>query len=350
MNKHADSQPANRLVNDVAKTMTHSRASFSLCDDASDVIERQARAWMRRVASGEMTHSDGIALRQWCQTDPAHAAAFGVLRRRWALVQAAGDLSAARQPVASPARRLVPPRRAFLGGAAGFAAAAVGVAVVHPPWGLWPSADELRADYRTGTGERRQLVLGDDVNVELNTRTSIATHAAEGGRDAGFELIAGEAAVDLAHVRRRFTVDIGRSRVTAREARFEVRRGAADICVSCVTGQVDIAHAAGKLTLQALQQVRFDDAAIGRVTAVDLARLSAWREGFLRFVDTPLGEVVEEINRYRPGRLVLLDSKLAARRVTGRFQVAALDRAIAQIQHSLGLAVRSLPGGVLLLS
>ncbi len=32
---------------------------------------------------------------------------------------------------------------------------------------------ELRADYRTGTGERRRVALADGASVELNTRTSV---------------------------------------------------------------------------------------------------------------------------------------------------------------------------------
>ena len=42
-----------------------------------------------------------------------------------------------------------------------------------------------------------------------------------------------------------------------------------------------------------------------------------WREGVLVFRDMPLSEAVAEINRYRPGRIMVLDDALAARRVSG---------------------------------
>lgn len=322
---------------------------------SSDAIERQARAWMACVTAGEMTQADGAALRRWCRADPAHEAAFSAARRRASLLRAAAELSAERAPYtsgASAAPPSPPRRRLVIGGALGFATAAAAAALVHPPLGLWPSVDELRADHRTGIGERRRLALNDDVSVELNTRTSIALRRDGSGAD-GIELIAGEAAVDMRGTRHALVVQAGKGRLSAIGARFEVRGTRRGICVSCLSGRVEVAHAAGTLVLDAAHQVSYDDQSLGRAAPVGddaLARLSAWREGFLRFVDTPLGEVVDEINRYRAGQVVLLDRQLAGKQVTGRFQIAALDRAIAQMQHSLGLGVRTLPGGLVLLS
>jgi transmembrane sensor len=311
----------------------------------SEAVAHQARAWMDRVAAGEMTPADGEALRRWCRADPAHQAALSEARRGWALLGAAGALSAARAPQRAVVRS--PSRRWFIGGGLGFATAAAAAAIVHPPLGLWPSIGELQADHRTGIGERRSVALGAGVRVELNTRTSIAL------RPDGIALIAGEAAIDMQGLDSRIAVEAGPGRVNAAGARFEVRRGPEGICVSCLAGRVEVAHAAGTRGLAAGQQLVYDAQVLGPVRVVDagaLARLSAWREGYLRFVDTPLGEVVAEINRYRAGQVLLLDRQLAGRQVTGRFQIASLDRAIAQIQHSLGLGVRSLPGGLVLLS
>lgn len=311
----------------------------------SDAIARQARAWMDRVAAGRMTPADGDALRRWCRADPAHQAALAEARRGWSLLGAAGALSAARAPQRAVVRS--PSRRWFIGGGLGFATAAAAAAIVHPPLGLWPSMDELQADHRTGIGERRSVALGGGVRVELNTRTSIAL------RPDGIALIAGEAAVDLQGPGSRITVEADKGRVSADGARFELRRGPEGICVSCLAGRVEVAHAAGVRNLEAGQQLVYDARGLGAARVVDagaLSRLSAWREGYLRFVDTPLGEVVAEINRYRAGQVVLLDRQLAGKQVTGRFQIASLNRAIAQIQHSLGLSVRSLPGGIVLLS
>ena len=85
------------------------------------------------------------------------------------------------------------------------------MAVVAPPFGLWPSWRELGADYRTAKGEQRRVVLPGTAVLDLNTRTSVALRA------AGVELISGEAAISLAGASSPFTVAAG-GRVMARDA------------------------------------------------------------------------------------------------------------------------------------
>lgn len=64
----------------------------------------------------------------------------------------------------------------------------------------------------------------------------------------------------------------------------------------------------------------------------------------------PLADAVAEINRYRPGRILVLGDALAARRVSGRFQIARLDLAIDRISEAFGAHVSTLPKGVVVLS
>lgn len=318
-------------------------------------LEQQAYAWVRQVAAGKMTHADGVALKRWCTENPAHAAAFTEARRRWQQLGQASELVLARNPAAlhaelAPHSRVSSPaRRAFLGGAVCATAATAAVVVFRPPLNLWPSFAELNADYRTAIGEQRTLALSDNVSVELNTRTSIAVKSGRTGV-AGIDLIAGEAAVDIVNTNEVFVVAAGAGRSAAQNARFEVKAGANGVCVTCLQGRVQVSHTAGRVTLAAREQLVYDDKVLGNIASIDPASISAWREGSLRFSETPLAEVVAEINRYRPGRVVLLDKKMAARAVTGRFRLDALDKALAQIQRSLGLQISNLPGGVVLLS
>ena len=139
-------------------------------------IERQARAWIRLLASGQATLHDAEALKLWCAASEAHAAAFALERRFWNQVGPAAQQlqrQTARASHARPAARAWG-RRAFLGTALGGTAAAAIAAVVAPPFGLWRSFDEWDADYRTDTGGRRQFGLDRQVQVDMNTQTSIA--------------------------------------------------------------------------------------------------------------------------------------------------------------------------------
>ncbi|WP_198086656.1 hypothetical protein [Variovorax sp. E3] len=60
--------------------------------------------------------------------------------------------------------------------------------------------------------------------------------------------------------------------------------------------------------------------------------------------------MLDEINRYRPGRVVLMVDALRGKTVTATFKLDRLDLALLQMQHSFSLSARSLPAGVLVLS
>ncbi|WP_432729965.1 FecR family protein [Variovorax sp. W6] len=328
-------------------------------------VQREAQAWLRRLTSGRATQRDVEGCRRWQATSALHAQAFAEARRLWKALDPAIDQMMAGQPALlaehrqgtrqQTEHRPVLARRAFLGAAMGAAGAAGVAAVVHPPLGLWPSIGEWRADFRTATGEQRAVVLAEGIDLLLNTQTSVQRRTLD-GRTVGIDLITGEAAVDLssatgASATRPFGVVAGAGRSDAQAGRFEVRYLDGSACVTCIEGSVRVTHATGTArTLQASQQVVYDAASIGEAGGVPGAEVSAWRSGVLVFRGTPLASVVAEINRYRPGRVVLLARGLADRPVSGRFAIASLDTVLVQIQRSYDLGARALPGGVLVLS
>ncbi|MCA1325589.1 FecR family protein [Herbaspirillum sp. alder98] len=319
-----------------------------------DVLKQEARVWLRRLTSGEATEWDAQAFTRWKQSSAAHARAFDEAKRQWqALGPAIGLLLQKDQAVAArhetSMRRPQPGRRLFLRVAGGAMAAVAGAAIVHPPLQLWPSFDEWQADARTAKGEQRQLAMGGGVSVTLNTQTSIRRDMTDAGGGA-LELIGGEAAVDLATGATPFSVAAGSGRSTAREGQFEVRHLDGRVCVTCLRGTVQVAHPKGQARLAERQQLVYDSDAFGGVVAIDGEAASAWRRGELVFRQTPLVRVIDEINRYRPGRVVLAASAQENSAVNGRFSIAALDSALVQLQYSFGLQARRLPGGVVVLS
>jgi transmembrane sensor len=320
-------------------------------------IERQAWTWLRLLTSGEPKAWDIEGFRRWVRVDPARRAVFNEVRRRWEEIkQPAGLLQREEATAARPAlergtRRRGPMagRRALLGGAVG-AVAAAGVAVACPPLGLWPAPDEWRADDRTGAGEQRTLALADRISVTLNTRTSVRRQMDDGGETVGLDLLAGEAAIDLKGAGRAFGVTAGAGRSLADSGQFEVRYLDGKVCVTCVDGTLRLEHPAGSQVLRARQQAVYDGHAVSGIANVEPAQVSAWRSGELLFSQARLADVVEEINRYRSGRVVLMNDRVRNKTVNGRFAIASLDLALEQLQLSFGLKARSLPGGLLFLS
>ncbi|RZL66182.1 MAG: DUF4880 domain-containing protein [Variovorax sp.] len=331
---------------------------------APDLLEQQAKDWVRKLGSGAARRSDARALERWCATSPAHRRAFAAAHLQWAALRPAAELAAEgdvelhalrRAPLGS--RAPVMRRRVFMGGAVAASATAAGVLLLHPPMDLWPSLQSMQADYKTGTGEQRLLALAPDVKVELNTRSSISLRA-DNGLTHGIDLVDGEVAVDVARTpdSQAFTVFAGGGRVRATRAVFEVRQLAKTISLTCREGVLELSLAGRSQPLASGQRLVYgrDTLArlgtMGTVSRVDNAAAAGWREGILSFHRTALAQVVEEINRYRPGRVVLIGQALAVKPVSGRFYIRDLDMAIAQIQRLFRLEVTSLPGGVVVLS
>ncbi len=313
-------------------------------DHTDTAIGQQAAAWWARLRSDDFTQADADALRAWCARSPDHARAWRELKQVWQALDPALTHAAAAAPqranvLAFPVR---PGRRAFLGGAL---AAGVAVLALRPPLGAWPSLQELSADYRTGTGEQRQVALSQQMTVQMNTQTRINVRAPE-----AIELLGGEAEILASGARQPVTVLAGAGRLLAQSARFNVRHTDDVVCVTCLAGAVDVLWQQRRQTLDAGQQLVYDDRSAQAATAAPTQEASAWRTGALSFVGKPLSQVVDEINRYRPGRVLLRNPELGRRLVRMRFSIGQTDGALAMIRDLYGAQMTSLPGGIVLLS
>ena len=321
-----------------------------LSDNRGESLKREALSWLTRFSSGEVTDDDRAALRRWRDTSPAHRAALAEVAQLWRGLEGPVAELVSRGRASVPLLRQPVPllsRRAVLAGGATATAAAVSLLVVRPPLELWPSLAELSADHRTATGEQQHLTLAEAVTVDLNTRTSIAVRNTE--QDADMELVAGEAAVTVGKdAARPFVVRAGGGSMQASAATFNVRRTGADVRLTCIAGEVAVACGGHTLVLKAEQQVSYDEAGFGDVMTVDAGIETAWRDGMLVFRNTPLSRVIEEVNRYRAGRIILLDTSLGRRSVTARFEIQRLDTVMGQIANTFKVPVRSLPGGLVL--
>ncbi len=325
--------------------------AMDMSDDGPDSteIEREAYEWMRRFASGTACPADLVALEQWSTKSLAHREAFDRVSRTWQqLGPVAADPGARHIAAGTSSSHLG--RRAFVGGVLAASAAAAAILVVRPPLELWPSWAELSADYRTEPGEQRQVTIADNVSIELNTRTSMTLHR-ESGQGDRIELIAGEAMISAASKSvGSVTVLAADGRVVASDARFNLRvddRRAA--CVTCLEGEVQVRRLNAILPLRAGQQVVYSDRGIGSAVAIDPAAVTAWQQGLVIFRSTPITEVVAEINRYRPGRVILTNAALGRRELNARFRIEDMGRVVGQIEQVFGAQARTLPGGIVLL-
>ncbi|MCS4250121.1 FecR domain-containing protein [Pseudomonas sp. BIGb0164] len=296
---------------------------------AASPLHDEARDWLLLLTSGRATVADAKALRAWCDQSPEHAQAFEQAKRLWQQLGSAVEQSAAPRHFG---------RRAFLGGAIAASAAVVMVRV-----GVPGGFAGLTADYKTEVGEQRQVVLSEGVSLELNTQTRISRVG------QGIELLEGEVEV-LARVAQPLKVQAGEGSVSAGQARFNVRNTDHSVCVTCLEGWLSVDVAGRSVRLDSGRQLTYGAAGIGEPVSVDTQAVVAWREQVLVFNNATLSTVVDEINRYRPGMLVLLNKQLGQRRVQARFNLQQLAGVALLIRDAYGAKCTELPGGVVLLS
>lgn len=299
--------------------------------------DAMARSWVVRLKSGEATQSDVDMLLSWRAKDEENEGAFRQAVRLWEQLGPALAGGAA-LPVANQD----PSRRWFLGG--GVAMAAV-VAV-----GLVPLAAPVPAgarEYRTGKGERRQVRLEPEVSAELNTDSRLLFWADTASPRV--ELSHGEALISA-------TCDPGRQliatakdvEVRARVARFSMRSDDSLMRVACLEGQIEVVSPEGRTTVEAGASFDFRAGAV-QSTPQDVAESgAAWQRDLFLFKDRPAGEVVAELNRYRPGRVYLLGGRNDVR-ISGVIHLERADFAVDHIARSLGMKVTRLPGGIAIL-
>lgn len=207
-------------------------------------------------------------------------------------------------------------------------------------------------DISTSIGERRVVVLDDGSRVTLNTETRIAIDYSPTRRTV--ELEHGEALFEVAKdAARPFSVRVARGEVVAVGTVFSVRRTEEALAVTLIEGEIAVkppsaraATAPQKLLVRPGERLNVDLRRPSTPAKVDHPRIeqvTAWKRGEASFDDVPLDEAVAEMNRYSRVRIVLSDSALATRRVSGVFHTGdnlAFARAVAALH---GLSVDEQP-------
>lgn len=291
------------------------------------ILSDQAIDWVIRLHAGTVTEEEAAQAEAWQNRSPSHRKAFAEAEQLWL------DMGeAVRMPVAQAALRQCaqPHRRAFR---PRLAAAAGLLAVASMLW-IFEFSDRWRSDYYTVAGEQRTLTLTDGSRVQLDTDTALSVAFNDTGRR--ITLLRGRALFAVAKdPRRPFEVAADAAVVMALGTVFEVLRDTHDTRITVEEHAVGVKglHAkdyAPANRIAAGQQARYSaERGLSPPIAIDVKQLSAWRRGKLIFKNRPLVEVIAELDRYYPGRMLIIGGGLQTLRVTGVFPAtdaaAALD-------------------------
>lgn len=290
------------------------------------------------LKSGDATVDDQQRFEVWKQADPAHAREYEKLVRLWTDLD---DL-----PALEPVPMVAKPysRRAYLPHAAhrhgtAWRGAALGITLLFLTAGVWltDALTLLRSDYHTGAGEQRTLSLADGSRINMNTDSALAVDFSASARQ--LTLLKGEVLVTVAaDPGRPFIVVTNNGNTRAVGTQFDVTISGDEVTVTTVEHRVEVTlDNSGKPSVRVAQgqSVTYDAKSLSAPVAADLNALTAWRRGKLVFDDRPLGQVIEQINRYREGKILIVDPRLRDFRVSGIFDIARPDSVLSAIEHIL---------------
>ena len=288
----------------------------------------------------------------WLRADPRHRRAFEETRRLWARLE---------QPVAQvlsegPAAATFRFRWPRLPSLTWQKAALVACCLVLTAAGLVyhdEVVDRVRSDHMTAVGERAPLRLEDGSRLTLNSDSAVTLDLGPEVRQV--RLLRGEAWFEVSpDGNRPFFVETPLGTVQVTGTSFNVRLEEESAVVSLAEGRVELTSGTGKAAGQTLsiapgQEARLSDAGVSDPRTFDRTAVTAWLRGQMVFYDSPLAEVVAELNRYRTGRIVVADSDLEQLRVSGVFRVDDTDAALSVIADTLPVEVTRLTGYLVLL-
>jgi transmembrane sensor len=337
------------------------RPPSSTSSRADDGIRREAAAWFAKLRGPEAARHR-TTFEAWRDADPAHAAMFDRLSRRW---DEAGVLAGSER--LKPRLDAAPTRARFrwglvaglgLGGALA-AGALVGMA-------YWPPASDLAPPLRalgwsspiaTPVGDIRRLRLPDGSVITLDTDTAVALRFIGPVRE--IRLLRGRVEIEAVYESGRpLRVSAGRTTTSASVGDFDVSLSmdqaasvalvAGDVAVETRTGPWPIAGQARRLAPG--EQLRLAKDPSGPVATPVPAYQISWPRGVLDFRATPLGEALAEVNRYGRQKIVLQDPALADLKISGRVYPTSTGDFAAGVAAMFDLSLSRAPGGDFILS
>lgn len=301
--------------------------------------------WFVRRDGDSLSSEEQAAFDAWLAAEPEHRTAYSEVERLWSELNAlpSGRALPARRPAsaAAPAVSVHHPsprprfRRRFAA-----AALAVGFCLLLAIGADLPT--RLLADARTGVGETKLVTLPDGSTVLLNTASAIAIDYAPGQRRV--RLLKGEAAFTVArNSDSPFTVETDDGASTALGTVFLVRQHETATTVTVIESRVAVAlegrsGPAAEAVLSANQRITYAAGrGLGPVETIDPREATAWQRGKLIFVDLGLGDVIDQLNRYHVGQILITDDALSSVRVNGVFDMGDAVAVVDTLEESLAL-------------
>jgi transmembrane sensor len=332
--------------------------------------------WDARLRAPDCTDEDRERFATWRDADPGHREAFERLQTIVATLRhdrGRADVRALRDEALRAVQRRS--RRVWAAAvAASFLVGAIGVLLWNTSTREWlrePAADLVARlsgveTYSTGTGQRSTFVLEDGSSVELNSQSRIDVRFSKSQRHV--ELAQGQALFSVAKNRSRpFVVDAANRHIVAVGTQFDVRLDERSLQVTLVEGKVrveadraeastvakgdEIELTSGRQLIATLPApARANGGGRGSVAGstephvlvrdIDVAKVTAWRDGRIFLDDVSLEDAIREMNKHSAVQIRLEAAALADLHVNGMFKAGGQQSFVTALEAYFPIAAQ----------
>ncbi|MEQ9859784.1 FecR family protein [Pectobacterium cacticida] len=309
-------------------------------------IQQHAARWAIRLAEAPLDDEQERAFQHWLALDPRHRDALEQAGRLW---HGLGSLSVEqRQVLQPPAPATFPIKRVNRATQWKIAALLLLGFSIGTTW-ISDGILMLRSDFHTAH-QVKHVTLPDGSRVDMDAGSAISLAYTPQARRV--TLLQGSAwftvAPTTAQEKRPFLVDAASGTTQALGTQFMVQNTAETATVGVVEHSVQVTANGQTLRLDEQQAARYSEQGMARLPGWNSRERGDWRRGLLIFDQQPLATVVARINQYRAGTIVIANSALRQRQVSGIFSLSKLDGALHTITTELGVKTVALPGVMLL--
>jgi transmembrane sensor len=315
-------------------------------DDSDDMVlseeesrlRKEAIAWVIRLQNTSTSQDDRRTFEAWQAQSPQHERMY----RKVSAVWKSSELSAAAAVVVGDRPSLYKVKDALSLRWLVLAALCIGFVVLLADH--FDVVTRRQSDYRTQAGERCTIELPDRSIATLNTQTAIAILFERTVRR--IRLLKGEVFLSVQHDSERpFLVESADTTVRAVGTAFVVRTDSGGDRITVIEGTVEAdsrAKTTSPVAVPAGSQVQTEQRRLGQPQVVDVATASSWMRGRLVVHRVPFAQVLNELQRYHVGTIILMNQQVGHIKVTGTYNVDDPVGALALLLQTVPLSKISL--------
>lgn len=308
--------------------------------DAGDTSHREAREWLGRIQSTEISDETRAEFELWLKASPAHGSAFQRAHAAWSLIGQSDQIETwvneldGASVVASDARDSKPQPAFTTRRIAISAAIAASAALVLSMLRLYPSQPEPQL-FASAIAETKTVPLEDGTVLTLAGSSEIKVMFTRQRRSV--ELVKGSVFLDVArNADRPMTVTAADTQVHVVGTAFGVRYGSRDVRVAVTKGKVLVTGAADTtnppVALIAGEQATAD--LRGHIVSQGHANIEAelaWIKGRFVYDGARLVDVIDDVNRYRLKKIQLDGERVMDIKITTSFGTGQIDQFVASL-------------------